>query len=250
MVDFIQVGIPGLDEYNQRIDVLKQNIASAMVAIGGILSEAKSKFANHPRQYWEDWLRSRDIKIKDADRAIAAFSICGDLPIALPERTIKAIVSAPPEAQQTVRQIILSGQEISYKNIKKIIQESKSIGPGKLVQLSDESMRPGAIGTVIDVNGEILRVQVGDDIIPCFLDEVSLTESKTVTQVEQIEIQTTPVQSQNSNEEILYRLRRYADECAKLQGSLYRIWLSPTGNIKEQIEFEYPHVVEWGSSDE
>lgn len=235
-----QMIIPGLEEYENRINDLRSKGAVLLIEIGKHLSEARVQFANHPQQYWEDWLRIKfQMKVKAAEFAIAAWEMMHGTNQVLTESTLRTLVRLSPTARQDIRQRLLNGEVVDRKAITKSVQKSKEIIVGSAVS-SD-----GYFGKVTAIDGDVVMVSIDDARpTPYFKTELVL---ETEDQISLRLLKKAKVDVHSSD----YQIRMMADELDLLKGTLYKLWAKRDYNSgwNDWVLTRHPSVGDWGNDD-
>ena len=232
-----QMVIPGLEEYENRINELRSKGAVLLVEIGKHLSEARVQFSNHPQQYWEDWLRIKfQMKAKAAEFAIAAWEMMNGTNQVLTESTLRTLVRLSPTARQDIRQRLLNGEVVDRRTITKSIQKSKEIIIGSSV--SSE----GYFGKVTAIDGEVVMVSIDDAMpTPYFKTELVL---ETEDQISLRLLKKAKVDSHSSD----YQLRMMADELELVKGTLYELWTRREDfpdRLIDWVDSRHPSIEYW-----
>jgi len=233
-----QMMIPGLEEYENRINDLRSKGAVLLVEIGKHLSEARIQFANHPQQYWEDWLRIKfQMKVKAAEFAISAWEMMHGTNQVLTESTLRTLIRLSPTARQDIRQRLLNGEIVDRKAITKSVQKSKEIIVGSIVS-SD-----GDFGKVTAIDGEVVMVSIEDArSTPYFKTELVL---ETEDQISLRLLKKAKIDSNSSD----YQIRMMGDELDLLKGTLYKLWAKRDYNSgwNDWVLIRHPSIDDWGS---
>ena len=234
-----QMMIPGLEEYENRINDLRSKGAVLLVEIGKHLSEARVQFSNHPQQYWEDWLRIKfQMKAKAAEFAIAAWEMMNGTNQVLTESTLRTLVRLPPTARQDIRQRLLSGEVIDRKTITKSVQKSKEIIVGSAVSSA------GYFGKVTAIDGDVVMVSISDAMpTPYFKTELVL---ETEDQISLRLLKKTKVDVHSSD----YQIRIMADELELVKGTLYELWVRRddfSNGLIDWVLTRHPSIDDWSN---
>ena len=236
-----QMMIPGLEEYENKINDLRSKGAVLLVEIGKHLSEARVQFANHPQQYWEDWLRIKfQMKVKAAEFAIAAWEMMHGTNQVLTESTLRTLVRLSPTARQDIRQRLLNGEIVDRKAITKSVQKSKEIIVGSIVS-SD-----GDFGKVTAIDGDVVMVSIDEaKSTPYFKTELVL---ETEDQISLRLLKKAKIDV-HSNE---YQSRMMADELDLLKGTLYELWTRRddfSNGVIDWVLTRHPSIDDWCKDD-
>lgn len=236
-----QMIIPGLEEYENRINDLRSKGAVLLVEIGKHLSEARIQFANHPQQYWEDWLRIKfQMKVKAAEFAIAAWEMMHGTNQVLTESTLRTLVRLSPTARQDIRQRLLNGEVVDRKAITKSVQKSKEIIIGSSVS-SD-----GYFGKVTAIDGDVVMVSIDDAMpTPYFKAELVL---ETEDQISLRLLKKAKVDVHSSD----YQIRMMADELTLVKGTLYELWTRRddfSNGVIDWVLTRHPSIDDWCNDD-
>ena len=236
-----QMMIPGLEEYETKINELRSKGSILLVEIGRHLSEARVQFANHPQQYWEDWLRIKfQMKGKSAEFAIAAWEMMRDTGQVLNESTLKTLVRLSPEIREDIRVRLLAGETVDRKTITKSVQKSREIIVGSSVSSNE------TFGRVTSIDGDVVMVSIDAAMpTPFFKTELAL-ETKPQMSLRLLGKNKPDIHSRD------YQIRMMSDELALTKGTLYELWTRRddfSDRLSDWVEIRHPSIEDWGNND-
>ena len=235
-----QLVIPGLEEYEIAINELRSKGSVLLVEIGRHLSEARVQFANHPQQYWEDWLRVKfQMKRKGAEFAIAAWEMMNGTGQVLNESTLKTLVRLSPEIREDIRGRLLAGETVDRSTISKSVQKAKEIIVGSPVS-SD-----GLFGVVTAIDGDVVMVSIGEAMpTPFFKTQLTL-ETEAQISLRLPKVGKAGIHSSD------YQIRMMADELELTKETLYELWTRRddfADRLIDWVETRHPSVSDWGNN--
>lgn len=232
-----QLVIPGLEEYEAKINELRSEGSVLLVEIGRHLSEARLQFSNHPQQYWEDWLRVKfQMKTKAAEFAIAAWELMNGTNQVLPESTLKALVRLSPTIRQEIRGRLLKGENVDQKTITKSVQKSREIIVGSSVSTNE------IFGRVTSIDGDVVMVSIDTaQPTPFFKTELVLETEAQVS----LRFLKKPKADVHSSD---YQIRMMADELELTKETLYELWtrrIDQHDLARGWVESRHPSIEDW-----
>lgn len=236
-----QMMIPGLEEYETKINELRSKGSVLLVEIGRHLSEARVQFANHPQQYWEDWLRVKfQMKTKAAEFAIAAWEMMNGTNQVLPESTLKALVRLSPTIRQEIRGRLLKGENVDQKTITKSVQKSREIIVGSSVSTNE------TFGRVTSIDGDVVMVSIEAAAPTPFFKTELVLETESQISLRLLKKPKTDVHSSD------YQIRMMADELALTKETLYELWTRRDDfpdRLIDWVSTRHPSIEDWCKND-
>ncbi|MGL5060902.1 MAG: hypothetical protein ACRC62_13080 [Microcoleus sp.] len=232
-----QLTIAGLDEYEVQLKDLKNRGQHLLLELGQVLRSARSKFANYPHQYWVDWLATNDLKLTQAERAIAAYDCFGLTCDGIPVSLLPVIARAGEEERSVIQSKVRSGASLTAADVRSILKDFRTICPGKRVYLGDSTLAPGQRGVVESIDGETLVVVLpSGDRVPCFVKEVS------VKPIEQMSLALSVAKPTGRSSD---RSQLLGEEIAFLKRTLFIIFDSDP-SWRGDLLLKHPNIEEWG----